>query len=175
MGFVDVAGLRFASPLAPVLINRLRKFTVLAFRHKLVIAQAWFMLGWYRGATLVVPFKRLTDCLQHHPVGLSPPALAQEQREEAVMIGRLVAAASHLAPWHCPCLSQVLVVQRLLAKRNIPGQLYLGVRRNGETAREPNGLSGHAWLQCGSDIVSGASGHEQFTVVSAFSWDMASD
>ena len=86
------------------------------------------------------------------------------------MIGRLVAAASRITPWQSLCLTQVLVVQRLLASRDIPGQFYLGVRRGGELTDDPAGLSAHAWLQCGEDIVNGKAGHEEFTVVSAFSW-----
>ena len=86
------------------------------------------------------------------------------------MIGRLVTAASRITPWQSLCLTQVLVVQRLLARRDIPGQFYLGVRRGGELTDDPTGLSAHAWLQCGEDIVNGRAGHERFTVVSAFSW-----
>ena len=93
------------------------------------------------------------------------------EQQEALIIGRLVTAASRITPWQSLCLTQVLVVQRLLASRNIPGQFYLGVRRGCELTDDPTGLSAHAWLQCGEDIVSGRAGHERFTVVSAFSWD----
>jgi len=155
--------------------NRLQKFTALPIRHKLLLAQAWCMLGWYRAAVLLVSFKRLARKLQHHPLSVPPPALSPQMRDEAVAIGRLVAAAGRVTPWQSLCLSQVLVVQRLLAKRNIPGQFYLGVRRGCERTDDPTGLSAHAWLQCGEDIVNGRAGHEQFTVVSTFSWVGAHD
>jgi Transglutaminase-like superfamily len=143
---------------------------ILPPRQKFLMVQAWFLLGWYRAATLLVPFKRLAAKLQHHP--LAKPALAPlpDQREEALIVGRLVAAASQATPWQSRCLTQVLVVQHLLAKRDIPGQFYLGVRRGCELTDDPTGLSAHAWLQCGDDIVSGQAGHERFTVVSTFSW-----
>jgi Transglutaminase-like superfamily len=153
--------------------NRLQKFTALAFRHKLVLAQAWFMLGWLRAGILLVSFKSLTRELQHHPLSVQLPLLAREQRNEALMIGRLVAAASRFTPWQSLCLTQVLVAQRLLARRNIPGQFYLGVRRGCELTDDPTGLSAHAWLQCGEDIVNGGAGHDRFTVVSTFSWGAA--
>jgi len=155
--------------------NRLQKFTALPIRHKLLLAQAWCMLGWYRAAVLLVSFKRLARKLQHHPLATPPPALPPRMRDEAVAIGRLVAAAGRVTPWQSLCLTQVLVVQRLLAKRNIPGQFYLGVRRGCERTDDPTGLSAHAWLQCGEDIVNGRAGHEQFTVVSTFSWGGAHD
>jgi len=150
--------------------NRLQKFTALPARHKLLLAQALCMLGWYRAAMLLVSFKRLARKLQHHPLAMPPSALPPQMRDEAVAIGRLVAAASRVTPWQSLCLTQVLVAQRLLARRNIPGQFYLGVRRGCERTDDPTGLSAHAWLQCGKDIVNGRAGHEQFTVFSTFSW-----
>jgi len=150
--------------------KRLNKFIALAPRHKLILAQVWFMLGWYRAGLLLLSFKRLTRELQHHARPVHAAQLPSGQREEALMIGRLVAAASRYTPWQSLCLTQVLVVQCVLASRNIPGQFYLGVRRGCELTDDPTGLSAHAWLQCGEDIVNGSAGHERFTVVSAFSW-----
>lgn len=155
--------------------NRLQKFTALPTRHKLLLVQAWFMLGWYRAAVLLVSFKRLASQLRHHPLAMPSPALAADQRDEAVVIGRLVAAASRFTPWQSFCLTQVLVAQRLLARHHIPGQFYLGVRRGCDRTDDATGLSAHAWLQCGDDIVNGKAGHEQFTVVSTFSWGGAHD
>jgi hypothetical protein len=150
--------------------KRLNKFIALAPRHKLILAQAWFMLGWYRAGILLLSFKRLTRELQHHALPVPAAQLSSGQRDQALMIGRLVAAASRITPWQSLCLTQVLVVQRLLASRNIPGQFYLGVRRGCELTDDPTGLSAHAWLQCGDDIVNGKAGHQQFTVLSTFSW-----
>lgn len=128
------------------------------------------MLGWYRAAILLISFKRLAAKLQHHSLAMPPLALPSAQRDEAITIGYLVATAARYTPWQSLCLTQVLVAQRLLAKRNIPGQFYLGVRRGCELTDDPTALSAHAWLQCGECIVNGAAGHEQFTVVSTFSW-----
>jgi hypothetical protein len=150
--------------------NRLKKFIALTPRHKWIFVQAWLMLGWYRAGILLTSFKRLTRELQHHAIPAPPAPLPEEQQQEALMIGRLVAAASRITPWQSLCLTQVLVVQRLLASRNIPGQFYLGVRRGCELTDDPTGLSAHAWLQCGENIVSGKARHQEFTVVSAFSW-----
>lgn len=151
--------------------NRIYKFLHLAPRYKLVLGQAWLLLGWYRLVIILVPFKRIIARLQHHAITTPPPALPLAQQEEAVIVGRLVSAAARLTPWQSLCLVQVLVTQRLLAKRNIPGRFYLGVRRACETSDGFTGLSAHAWLQSGDVIVNGAAGHEYFTVVSNFSWD----
>ena len=150
--------------------NRLQKFMALAPRHKVMLLQAWLLLGWYRAATLLVPLKRLTAGLQLHALAVPTLPVQLGQREEASVIGYLVAAAARVTPWQSLCLTQVLVVQRLLAKRGIPGQFYLGVRRGCELTNDPSRLSAHAWLQCGDQIVNGAAGFERFTVVSTFTW-----
>lgn len=168
--FATVTGHHMQASTEQIVTNRLQKFSALPIRHKVLLAQAWFMLGWYRAGVLLVSFKRLTSKLQHHPLAPPPSALSPHQRTEAAAIGRLVAAAARFTPWQSLCLTQVLVVQRLLARRQIPGQFYLGVRRGCERTDDPTGLSAHAWLQCGDDIVNGRAGHERFTVVSTFSW-----
>ena len=84
--------------------------------------------------------------------------------------GGSIAAAARFTPWQSRCLIQVLAAQRLLAKRKIPGQFHLGVQRDSGSIVDPTGFSAHAWLQCGDVIVTGAAGHERFTVVSSFSW-----
>ncbi|RLA44043.1 MAG: lasso peptide biosynthesis B2 protein [Gammaproteobacteria bacterium] len=152
------------------LSNKVRKFTALEGEQKIIFIQAWFMLGWARAAILTVSFKRLSAPLQHHRELVTPSMLSPEQLQQASRIGKLVASAASATPWQSRCLAQVLVVQRLLARRDIPGQFYLGVRKGGEDGTDPAGLAAHAWLRCGDVIVNGGSGHEDYTVVSAFSW-----
>jgi hypothetical protein len=156
-------------------MSRLQKFIALAADQKLLLLQAWFLLGWYRAAMLVRPFKRLAQSLQHHPGPVPMFSLTQSQLAQAALIGKLVAAAASVTPWQSRCLVQVLVTQRLLAARGLPGQFYLGVRRGSEDGTDPTGLAAHAWLQCGQAIVNGLAGHEQYTVVSTFSWGCAHD
>ena len=155
------------------MMRNLQQFLALPWRQKVVFAQAWFMLGWARAAILTTSFKHLARDLEHHREPPSPAPATLEQLRVAHRIGKLVASAAKYTPWQSLCLAQVLVVQRLLAKRRIPGQLYLGVRRGCELTDDPVGLSAHAWLQCGDYIVNGAAGHQRFTVVSTFSWGAA--
>jgi len=152
------------------MVRQLQIFLALPFGEKLLLFHAWCLLGRYRAALLLVSFKRLVATLQCHPLVPPAPVLPEAQRTEAVAIGRLVAIAGRLTPWQSPCLTQVLAVQHLLAARGIPGRFYLGARRCREGTDDPTGIAAHAWLQCGDTIVNGAAGHEQFTVVSTFSW-----
>ena len=153
--------------------NKIRKFAALSGEQKRIFIQAWFMLGWARAAILTVTFKRLSGGLQHHREVVTPSGVSKTQQQQASGIGKLVANAASATPCQSLCLVQVLVVQKLLAKRKIPGQFYLGVRTGSEDKADPLGMSAHAWLQCGDAIVSGGAGHQQFTVVSTFSWTTA--
>ncbi len=130
------------------------------------------MLGWIRLLILTTSFKHLARKLQHHREPLALSELPPQQQRLARVIGKLVASAAKYTPWQSLCLVQVLVVQRLLERRGIAGQLNLGVRRGCEATDDPTGLSAHAWLQCGPYIVNGGAGHERFTVVSSFSWGL---
>jgi len=152
-------------------LKKLEKFAALNARQKIILAQAWFMLGWTRAVILTTSFKRVAKSLEHHRTLPDSQALNTEQQVQAADIGKLVASAARYTPWQSLCLVQVLVVQRLLARYRIPGQFHLGVRRVGESKTEPGAMSAHAWLQCDGEIVNGRAGHEQFTVVSTFSWD----
>lgn len=149
---------------------RLKKFLALEYRYQLLLMQSWFLLGWFRAAVLLVSFKRLSASLEHHALRKEASDLSPAQLNEAMIIGKLVSRAATVTPWNSPCLTQVLVAQKLLAQRGIPGQFYLGVRRGCERLDDATGLSAHAWLQCGESIVNGAAGHERFTVMSTFSW-----
>ncbi|MEH6589999.1 MAG: lasso peptide biosynthesis B2 protein [Halioglobus sp.] len=160
------------------MLNKVRQFTALDLSYKLIFIQAWFMLGYMRAAILATSFKRLSASMQHHREAISAPSLDSGQLKEAARIGQLVASAAKYTPWQSLCLPQVLVTQRLLASRNIPGQFYLGVRKGeaGEEGMEDlSGLAAHAWLDCGGFIVNGGAGHQSFTVLSTFSWGGSND
>jgi hypothetical protein len=152
------------------MLKKLQKFTTLTRQQKYIFIQAWFMLAWFRAAILCVSFKRLARTFEHHPLPSQFQALNNKQLDLATSIGKLVASAARFTPWQSRCLVQVLVTQRLLAKHNIGGQFYLGVRKGSEDGSSDGGLSAHAWLLCDKVVVNGAAGHEAFAVVSSFSW-----
>ena len=65
-------------------------------------------------------------------------------------------------PWPCLCLAQAIAVKGLLEKKGIPSTMYLGLNKVGSE------MKAHAWLRCGSRIVTGKSGYESFSVISKF-------
>ncbi len=150
--------------------RRVRRFLALSLSDKRLFCRAWLMLAGYRLAISYLPFRRLARGLTHSPGQRDTESVAEEQVARARDIGRMVAAAGRATPWNSTCLTQVLVIQRLLAARGIPGQFYLGARLRDASVEMEDGLAAHAWLQCGDCIVNGAAGHERFAVLSTFSW-----
>ncbi|WP_075999275.1 lasso peptide biosynthesis B2 protein [Pseudohalioglobus lutimaris] len=144
----------------------LRHLQALNTSSKLLLLKIYFLLGYYRAAILLTSFKRLSSPLQHYREEPQRMPASDQQKQRAAHLGYLVAGAARFTPWQSRCLVQVLTLQRLMAKEGIGGRFYLGVNRKSESGE----LSAHAWLRCGEQIVNGAYGHEQFAVVSTFSW-----
>lgn len=153
--------------------KRLSQFSALSSTDKLLFLRAWLMLGWLRIALMCVSFKQLSASLTHHRQKPATTRLCAEQVHLATHIGGMVARAGRFTPWQSSCLAQVMVAQRLLARRGIPGQFYLGVSRGNALRADPTLPVAHAWLQCDNKIVNGAAGRERFAIVSTFSWGEA--
>ena len=58
----------------------------------------------------------------------------------------------------------------MLRRRGIASTLYLGAAK-GDDASEP--VAAHAWLHCATQIITGATGHERFTIIATFGDDEA--
>ncbi len=97
----------------------------------------------------------------------------REQLKEASEIGRAVRAAAARTPWDSTCLVQVLAAQRMLRARGIGGTVHIGA----DTADEPDqpGFAAHAWLMCGDLFVTGEAGHERYTVVAEYRWNVPAE
>lgn len=135
--------------------------------ERFLLIEAFLLLGLARFLVLTLPFKWLARTLGKH-MSESGPYVSDRNFRLARLIGQAVRSAANNTPWQSVCLPQAVVGQWMLKRRNIPGTVYLGVAINKSI---PDKLSAHAWLRCGSSILTGADGHRQFTVVSTFSTD----
>lgn len=79
---------------------------------------------------------------------------------------RLVQRAIHRAvkytPWPTQCLVQAMTAKKMLRSRQLLSTVYLGIRK------QNNKLKAHAWVRCGTIIVTGKKGMELYTVVGRF-------
>ncbi len=147
--------------------HKLNRFLSLPAQQKRLVLEAFVWLGVLKVALWWFPFKKLTKNLKQ---GESPPGqrrLEDTEEKLAEKIGGAVVMAAHNTPWESACLVQSLTAQRMLKRRGIPGAFVLGVsKRDGGLET----LAAHAWTLCGDRIITGKDGHDDYTVVSVFSW-----
>lgn len=149
------------------MLRKFRKFTKLSSEEKKLFIEAYATLGMMRTAILTVSFKRLIRSLEHVAKKKKLPALNVQEMKTAQQIGRAIMRASAYTPWGSACLAQSLTAQKMLQKRGIQGVFYLGAMKDEESEEK---MKAHAWSQCGDVIITGAGGHEYFTVLSGFGW-----
>ena len=150
-------------------MSRVRKFFALDKKRRRLFLAAYLALGRARLALRTRPFRELTRDLTVHRTAFEPGEPDDASLHEAREVAWAVAAASRFTPWRSTCLVQVLAAQRLLQQRSIPGAIYIGAAA-GEGGATAAGLEAHAWLRCGQHFITGQSGHDRYTVVTAFSW-----
>ena len=148
------------------MLEKFKKFTVLPIQEKKLFIEAYLMLGVMRAAILTLSFKYLTRSLRQK-LHQKPEALNEAQSATASLVGSAISRAAGVTPWESACLVQSLTAQKMLQKRKVPGVFYLGVAKDDKSKEK---MKAHAWTQCGELMVTGKSGHENFTVVSVFGW-----
>ena len=131
--------------------------------------QACYLLGSVRLSLSRKPFKELLTELELHRETVQQPPLGPSALQLAHSVGWAVRAASKFSPWESTCLVQVLTAQKMLQKRGIAGAFYVGANNRSDESGTTEFLA-HAWLKCSDEFITGESGHEQYTVVSSFSW-----
>jgi hypothetical protein len=134
-------------------------------KERVLLIEAFLLLGVARLAILVLPFKWLAFSLGKQRTE-SPRRISPEDAQKALMIGQAIRSAASHTPWESVCLPQAVVAQWMLKQHHISGTLYLGVAK--EEAK-PEKIAAHAWLRCGEAILTGAANHQQFVVVATFS------
>ena len=145
-----------------MLAQRSRKFAQLPLREKFLLIEATTLLGLARLALWFVPFRRIVSLLGNMRAE-SSVELTSAQAARAKQIGWAVGTMSRHSLWKYTCLAQAVAAQAMLKRRGVPSTLYLGVAKDDE-----ENFTAHAWVRSGRAILTGAPGHDQYTVVAAF-------
>lgn len=149
------------------MIRKIKLFWELPTRAKMLFIEAWFLLGLMKVLIKTVSFKRLTRSLRQSSTDVELSTLNDDQAAVAVQVSEIIGRAANNTPWESACLVQSLTAHRMLKKRGIPGVFYLGVMKDKGNDKD---VRGHAWSQCDETIITGAKGHEDYTVVSVYRW-----
>lgn len=133
---------------------------------KILFIEAYATLAVVRIEMAMFTFKYMSRRLAQSPQIAEPPELTGPQLDRARLIGAVIELAGSNTPWKSACLARAFAAHRMLKKRAIPGVFYLGAAKE----KEEKNLKAHAWTRCADSIITGAAGHEAFTVISSFSW-----
>ena len=133
-------------------MKTVRKFMQLPAERRLLLAEACLYLVNARIQTSTLPFQRITRTLDTALADPPRPLSPAQQSVVSDLASAVQQAARHL-PIKLLCLQQAIAAKRMLARRGIPGTLYLGTQRDQEGQ-----LSAHAWLSSGTTSVTGGSG-----------------
>lgn len=108
---------------------------------------------------LFIPFRRTASMLGKIDAVTPVVPVTDAKSEKARRIGWVLLRLSRYLPWRCMCFEQALAGIMLLKVYCLDGTIYFGVKKGAPK------MTAHAWLRCGDQIITGAAGHEQFTVL----------
>ncbi len=143
------------------MIGKLRKLLGLPWRDRLLLAEASLSLAVARLAVRLMPFRWIAPRL-----GETMAASPEEDSADPELLRRIgwaVGVAGHNLPWTSRCLAEAIAGKAMLKRRGVPSTLYLGLAKDGQAD-----LEAHAWLRCGSRILTGERASEGYTVIASF-------
>jgi hypothetical protein len=133
-----------------------------SWKEWLLVSEACGYLVAARLAVWFVPFRRIAGRLGDK-MAESPAKSNEAQRAASAKIGWAVRGLGQHLPFMSQCLVQAVAATWMLQRRRIPSTLYFGV------AREDDGeVKAHAWVRSGTQVLTGATGRQDFTVVATF-------
>ena len=135
---------------------RLHRFLQMPNRQRLLLLEAALFLGLARLALLTLPFGRIAPWLQRSP--------DSDRRDTTAVraVGQAVTIAARNVPWNAVCLPQAMAAKAMLARRGQGSTLHLGAARAG------SGLTAHAWLVAGGEVVVGEAGIDDVAPLARF-------
>jgi len=137
--------------------GRLRRFRQLDPADRRLFLGAAYWLAVARVWLLVLPFRYLADRLGTGAGSVEPDPVLLER------VGRAVSSAAAHVPWRSDCFPQSIAANRLLKRLGYASTIHLGVERAGE-----QGLSGHAWVTCGTVVVTGGTEVARYAEIHRF-------
>lgn len=144
------------------LLRKFKVFMHIPFKDKVLFVIAYILSGIARFLMLAVPLKKFQPLIGV-PKEESPYEIISSKDMKIIKRVRYYSLlACRYTPWESKCLVRALVVSWLLRYYKIPTTIYFGV------AKKPD-LLAHAWLRCGTCIVTGGDVQKDFVEVAHFS------
>lgn len=135
--------------------SRLSKFIKLPAPDRRLLMSAVVSLIRARFTVMFVPVRNIL-------LPVAPRTDAVSANTDAAKISWAVETAARIVPTAKNCLVRAIAGREMLARRGVSSQISLGVAKN-----SPDILSAHAWLECGSMIVTGEGEHRSYAAMPA--------
>ncbi len=129
-----------------------------------LVLETLCMLGLCRFLVRYVPFRLTAARMLGWFMAETVRTLPRADAAVAADVGWIVERMADHTPWESACLPQAMAAQNMLKRRGIGSTLYLGLNRTGQEA--------HAWLRCGTAIVTGAREMGDFQSVACYAQDV---
>lgn len=136
----------------------MRKFLRLPASEQWLLAKTLALVVGVRLGLSFLRFATLSRLLARRMA----PVVGREREIPVERIAWSVRVASRFVP-KATCLTQALTAQTLMARRGYPGELRIGVARDGKGV-----FNAHAWVEYEGRIVIGELGYEEFTPLPQF-------
>jgi hypothetical protein len=147
-------------------VLRLKQFLACNLQTKLLLIEAFILLGWARFLKSI-PFSKIAPTLGKQMYETSY-SIADSDKKILSHVSQAVNIMSRYTFWESMCLVKAIAAMKMLQRRKIECTLYLG------TAKDETGkMIAHAWLRSGPIYITGSEIMERFTVVNKFAKEVS--
>ena len=133
-----------------------------------LVLEAFCLLGICRFLIRYISFNLTASQLMGWFMAETLGTVEPDKAKTAADVGWIVERMAEHTPWESACLAQAMAAQNMLKRRGIGSTLYLGLNSPGRYQSEPEA---HAWLRCGSAILTGESEMGDFQSVACYALD----
>lgn len=89
--------------------------------------------------------------------------ISEENQIIVQQVAKSIQRTVKYSPWKTSCFAKGISAKTILKRKGIKSTLYLGIGKNGL-----NKITAHAWLRCGTVIVTGKEEMHRFTKIIFF-------
>lgn len=144
------------------MLAKIKRFFHLDRDERILFMQAYFILGYTSLMVSIIPLRRFLK-----RIGMqgkeSTVTISSETLTELFLVEKAIKRAIKYLPWRSKCFSRAITAKLLLKRKGIPSTLYLGVAKE-----DSKKMTAHAWVRCGTIIVSGKEEMPKFTPIVFF-------
>lgn len=144
-------------------MKNLITFIKMPLSRKLVLTEAYVLLGFSRFIIISMPFKRIAGWLGEKNQEMES-SNEDIDLSKVQQVSGAIKIISKYTFWESKCLVQAYAAKFMLNRRKQKSTVYLGV------ARDENGeMIAHAWVRCGGIYITGGNGSGKFAITGKFS------